>query len=474
MLIIPFDRRIDWSHPPVVTLLLILINFILYFGWQSNDDQRLVEALAYYQKSGLAELERTAYEQRLKTEGKALPPVFRTNGKDGKETPPVWALSDNDFMRAAKRGRLMAPAAPGYEEWRAKRAEFERLLSRVVLWEHGLKTDVFNPPELLSHMFLHAGFMHLFGNMFFLLAVGFLVERTFGSGAYLAAYLLAGMGGAAFDFIFTPDRLIAGSGASGAVSGLMGMYAVLFWTRPIRFFYFLFVIFGFAQLPAIILLPLWVGEQLYQLFAYPHSNINYLAHVGGLVTGAAIALGVRNYLPSFSLGFADREDDSADFERRLAEATDLCKALEYRKARPILALLHARNPEDERVLRHLHQCSRMEPDKEEYHRLSRKILSLRQYDESTNQWVLASYREYLQRAKPNPRLDRPLMTQLAQRFIKTGHLKEAEPLIAHFLKKGDASEETLRLAALLGERLVQRGEGERGGKYLALVARLKS
>lgn len=471
MLIIPFDRKIDWSHPPVVTVLLILLNALFFFGWQAKDDRRLAEALDYYQKSGLAAVEREAYERHLKDKGKALPEVF---GKGDKQAPPLWALGDNDFILAAKRGLLLAPGSAGYEEWRVKRARFEGLLSRVVLWEHGLKTDRFRPSELLTHMFLHAGLMHLLGNMFFLFAVGFLVERSIGSGVYLLAYLLAGLGGAGFDFLFSPGRAIAGIGASGAVSGLMGMYAVLYWTRPIRFFYFLFVIFGFAQLPAIILLPVWVGEQLYQLFAYPDSHINYLAHLGGLAVGGTLGLLLRSYLPGFSLAFAEREDEARAFEQRLEEAIDLCKALEYRKARPILARLHALRPDDEIVLNHLHQCSRMEPDREEYHRLTRRILSLNQFDAPSNQWVLTTFRDYLQRAKPHPRLDRPLVLHLANRFIKAGHLKEAEHLVAHLLKKGGANEETLRLALALGEKLVKTGNGEKGGRYLALVARLKS
>jgi hypothetical protein len=62
-MLIPFDRKIDWSHPPVVTLLLVLINIIIFFGWQSGDTERIGTAFEYYLESGLAEQESSAYQK---------------------------------------------------------------------------------------------------------------------------------------------------------------------------------------------------------------------------------------------------------------------------------------------------------------------------------------------------------------------------------------------------------------------------
>ena len=61
MIIIPLDRRLDWSRPPVVTLTLILVNVLCFFVWQSGDDQRYSEAMTYYSESGLAQQELTRY-----------------------------------------------------------------------------------------------------------------------------------------------------------------------------------------------------------------------------------------------------------------------------------------------------------------------------------------------------------------------------------------------------------------------------
>lgn len=480
MLIIPFDRQIDWKHPPVATLLLALINILIYFGWQSGDNERLSDALDYYHESGLAGIERDAYKTYLGARGLPLPEIFpNAKAAAGADEPPLfawswWAIHDDDFLGAVEGGQLIRPDSAQYRRWRALREQFDGMMAGVVYREYGLKTIAVRPVELAAHMFLHADVMHLFGNLFFLIAVGFLVERTFGSVAYLLCYLLAGLGSAGFDFLLNPADRVPGIGASGAISGLMGMYAVLFWTRKIRFFYFFFVVFGFAMLPAITLLPLWIANEVYQLFVNTESNINYAAHLGGLVTGGVIAAGVRRLLPSFSLAHIDEEDDRKEFDRELDTAVALCEKLEYRSARPTLARLHARHPDDERVLYHLHQCSRMDPSSDEYHRLSQQILALPGHDPHTDAWVLETFREYIERARPLPRLGTTLVAQLAGRFTETGELDEAERLIVNLAKKLGRTEQVAALAAALGRKHMQSGDRERGGKLIAYAEKARA
>ncbi len=468
MLIIPFDRKIDWAHPPAITLFLILINCLIYFGWQSGDEQRLTEAVDFYQDSGLDKMEAKAYEDyrvKHKTEAIEVPP------QEASEVQKIQAIVERqthpDFMTAVRNESLIPVEDKTYADWQNKRASFEEKMSKVVFWEYGLKTAEFEPLDALVHMFLHGSFMHLLGNMFFLMAVGFLVERTFGSGAYLVCYLLAGMGGVALDFLLDPYRFIPGVGASGAISGLMGMYAVLFWIRPIRFFYFLFIIFGFATLPAITLLPIWVANELYQLLYNSGSHVNYAAHLGGLVSGGLIAFGVRRFLPSFSLDHIEQEDEKEVLDGQLAQAIEYCDLLEYRKAQPILTRLHNQYPDDQRILHYLHQSSRIQPASESYHRVSLRILSLDGDDPETNDWVLNTYREYLQRAKPQPRLGSRLGSRLARRFIQSGHLGEAEPLVAQLLKKPESAAVAADLSSMLGEKWVKVGDYDRGQKWFA-------
>lgn len=107
-------------------------------------------------------------------------------------------------------------------------------------------------------------------------------------GAPIAITTIGGLASVGFYWLVATPSLVPGIGASGAIAGLMGMYTVLYWTRPMRFFYFILVYFDYVRLPAIVLLPLWIGSQLVQMALDGDSQINYLAHLGGLLGGALI------------------------------------------------------------------------------------------------------------------------------------------------------------------------------------------
>src|SRR5258707_3134748 len=111
---------------------------------------------------------------------------------------------------------------------------------------------------LFSSMFLHGGLMHLLGNMLFLYIFGDNVEDAFGHIGYLFFYLLCGIGSGLIHVMFNWDSAIPALGASGAISGVMGAYAVLFPKHQILTFFFIFLI----PVPAILILGYWFVLQL--------------------------------------------------------------------------------------------------------------------------------------------------------------------------------------------------------------------
>ena len=465
MIIIPLDRRLDWSRPPVVTLTLILVNVLCFFVWQSGDDQRYSEAMTYYSESGLAQQELTRYLRFQDGDaGNALPEGLSA---DGPEVYPLYfeMLEDTRFMRELLAEKIITPADENYAQWRERRRQFGELLSQVVIIHYGLRTAAPRWDSLISHMFLHGDFMHLLGNMIFLLAVGLLVEATLGSWAYLLCYLLVGLGSATFDFIFLPTHFSPSIGASGAIAGLMGMYTVLYWTRRIRFFYFIFVYFDYVTLPAIALLPLWIGNELFQILTDHDSNINYYAHLGGLVTGALVGWGVRSYLPAFNDQFLQEEDRQSDFEQRLQQAQQLCHQLEYRKAVNLLKRLHNEQPDDQSVLAHLQEAARIEPEGETYHHASRRILMRPAPDPAARQLRLEVFHDYLRSARPRPRLGRQLVCDLIHWFVTIGALKEAELLAMNLIKrKGECSDQPAMLHRL-ADLAAEKGHAEKSKFY---------
>ena len=144
---------------------------------------------------------------------------------------------------------------------------------------------------VISSMFLHGGLMHLFGNMLYLWVFGNNIEDHLGRVKYLIFYLLAGVAATFAHIAADPDSIIPVIGASGAIAGVMGAYVVWFpWAR-IR----TVVVVMLLNLRAWIVLAFWFGSQF---FISANSGVAWLAHVGGFVFGAFIALLVRTN-PSF-------------------------------------------------------------------------------------------------------------------------------------------------------------------------------
>ena len=154
---------------------------------------------------------------------------------------------------------------------------------------------------LVTSMFMHANWFHLLGNMLFLFVFGDNVEDVFGHAGYLAFYLISGLAAASVHILSIlyapaitsltglalPSNLAEGLlGASGAISGVLGAYLVLY---P-RAYILTIVLFVILPIPAIVFLGLWfVIQWLYIIFDIS-SGVAYFAHVGGFITGMILAL----------------------------------------------------------------------------------------------------------------------------------------------------------------------------------------
>ena len=464
MLLIPFDRAIDWSRPPLMTISLILINVLLFFAWQGNEDQALSDALNYYQKSGLAEIEASAYPQWQQ----------RQDVTPGDDTD-FWTIqTDPEFLQQMEAGLVLAHNSDQFAEWQRHRQRLDALLEKVTFLEYGFKTGDPDLASLFAHMFLHADLGHLLGNMFFLFAVGFLVESTIGPLLFLGCYLLGGLGSVGLDMLLSPNQMIPGIGASGAIAGLMGMYAVLFWTRRVRFFYFLLVYFDYVKLPAIVLLPLWIANELYQIWQYGDSGINYIAHLGGLCSGALLGLAVRRWAPSFSLEVFENADRAQQHEQQLQQARQLCREMDYRKALPLLRRMYADDPAQCETLYLYQQALRPDPSSEEYHRINRAILSLPDNDAAQRTLLLETLADYVAHAKPAPQLNQQLACRLAPLLIKAGELETGKRLFRTLLKHGWPCADAHATVSRLVDQLQRAQQADEALRYQQLLNNLKS
>lgn len=147
---------------------------------------------------------------------------------------------------------------------------------------------------LLSAMFMHGGFGHIFGNMLYLWIFGDNVEHRFGAVPFLVFYLGSGLVATAVQIALDSDGLIPNLGASGAISGVLGAYLVLFPRNRVNAIFF----FTIVTIPAFLVLGLWIAMQFvsgYGAIAATEQTggVAYGAHIGGFLSGVLMALVLR-------------------------------------------------------------------------------------------------------------------------------------------------------------------------------------
>ena len=140
--------------------------------------------------------------------------------------------------------------------------------------------------NFLSSMFMHGDIMHIFGNMLFLWVFGDNLENLLGHIRYAAFYLVCGFAAAAAQIVMDTDSIIPMLGASGAISGVLGGYLLLFPKRRVRALIFNFL----TEVPAYVALGLWIGFQIVQGYfsSAETGGVAYAAHIGGFIAGLVL------------------------------------------------------------------------------------------------------------------------------------------------------------------------------------------
>lgn len=165
-----------------------------------------------------------------------------------------------------------------------------------LLWQlFGVVPAAFSWTAVLTSLFLHAGWMHLLGNMLYLWIFGDNVEDTLGHGRFLLFYLACGAAAALGQTAVLPDSRIPMIGASGAIAGVMGAYFLMYPHSRVITVVFLVVFFDVIEVPAIFFLGLWFVKELFTGVGSLGTRsltggVAVWAHVAGFAAGAAAGL----------------------------------------------------------------------------------------------------------------------------------------------------------------------------------------
>lgn len=145
---------------------------------------------------------------------------------------------------------------------------------------------------IMTSMFLHAGWLHLLGNMLFLWIFGDNLEDEMGHAGFLGFYLLSGIAAALAQVAMDPTSFVPMVGASGAIAGVMGGYLLLYPKARVDVLFIFIIFFRIFAIPAWIVLGVWFGLQVFSGLSVPGDmgGVAYWAHAGGFAGGMIFGL----------------------------------------------------------------------------------------------------------------------------------------------------------------------------------------
>ncbi len=471
MLIIPVENRPDWRNPPLATLLLIVINVLVFFLYQGKDAQRLEQSYQWYEESGLLEREQQPFLAYLNRANPDLLEKFDPTGDNENSNPQQMAWQrDAQFQHAAHDrafARALHKELEGDPDWRANRTRFDELVSAVSSRAYAFHAAEARPVTWITSMFLHGSLMHLLGNMAFLFIFGFALEIAIGRGMFLLLYLCSGLGGTLLYWasVFGTDNSVVG--ASGAISGLMGMYIALYGMRKINFFYHVIFFAGQIRAPALIMFPVWVG---YELLGARNatSNVAHWAHTGGLLFGfVMLALWMRVGL-KVNRDYVEKIDHDAPFKASLKQIQELVVAMKLDAARQAAEALVKAHSRDTRAWRSWYEVVKISPTSRAYHQAVHTIFKQAgnaARDPALQALIEEVAHDYIRIGGDAPAMTESVSLALAQRLGRVEHIKPLAFAAGRLLalqSRHEAMPRILQAASILSAKA---GQAEQAAHY---------
>lgn len=457
MLIIPLAQKPTWRNLPLATLLLLFINVFVFLFLQLPDEKIESRFQDAYVQSGLAETEFPQYkrwlEERGDQRGRKMAPYLQKL-EDNRDIAMV-ALGlqmDREFLAKLALRQQKTLSGEQFAKWREARVPVDAIWHKNFTERYLFVPANAVPVTYITHMFMHGGIGHLLGNMVMLVLIGMLVEQAVGMWPTMMFYLLGGLGSVFFEMPFHGNAWVGSLGASGAIAALMGASAVLYGMRKVRFFYHVVFYFDFIVLPAIVVLPVWIINEIWQwMLLHNVSNVAYFAHVGGLVVGALLAFAFKRVnatkqavrLPPLD---ALNDDPQASRERR---ARHYLAQMNWDAAlREFLALAEA-EPKNIIYAEQVYKLSRMKPATDDFHRAALALLSLAGNTVEHAPLQARTLIDYWALAKPAPQLSASSMAKLSKSLAKYGHSDAAELPADTLVKLPSSKSGEINLAEVL-------------------------
>lgn len=308
MFVLPVGLEAKTTGTPWATLtIVVVVSFYSFLNW--NAGQKLTE---FYLHSP----EHKGYMKELKAFVGSKCGGEKWGAKYHREVLPEHFLRFEIFekLHEASLGKEFVECAkPFFDETQVNNWNdptlaaiygiYAQRKAQVLEAENLLSYDNLNFKSVLRSMFLHGGFMHLFGNLLFLLLLAFPVEQRMGHALFLLTYMFSGAIGMILSTLASPETLFT-VGASGNIFGIAGAFLALFYKKQMRVLVsFFFVNNRVVLLPVAIYFGFWiVAEEAFSVLKSAQDGVAHVAHLAGFVTGGFIAF-VYNKMRSLPEGY---------------------------------------------------------------------------------------------------------------------------------------------------------------------------
>ena len=329
---------------PVITLGLILLNFGVFLNthWAMEmQGSQLAQVRAH-----ILILAAIRPQLLLTPEVRELVTDFQNRDPDdwAEMQHPNSELIDDDWVA---RMRLLDDPAALQAEMDSLAGQYSQLMASSIDQRYAFVAAHPRPTTYLTSTFLHGGWWHLLGNMWFLWLAGFVLEDAWGRPLYLLVYLTAGAFACQFDAWANPGSIIPSVGASGAIAGLMGAFLVRFPKMKIRMMWFFDLgLFPFSRfwMRAYWVLPIWVLTEINYGMGRG-DGIGHWAHVGGFLFGGIAAVALRYSGLEHTLNQAIEGKVAWTPDPEITQAGDLMEQGKFAEAATILNNYLAAKPD---------------------------------------------------------------------------------------------------------------------------------
>ena len=294
MILIPLKHENMWGRRwPVVTLSVIALNILAFLGthWTIETQSANFSPKRFEVAKHLLVLAATHPELTLDDYSRKFVEFISAQyPKDWKELASSTREPVDEWEENL---RHSADSAALQSEMDSLSHQFEEAQQSSLVGHYAFVPAHPTAISYLTANFLHGGWLHLIGNMWFLWLAGFILEDNWGRAIYSIFYLVAGAVALQFHGWMYSHSFVPLLGASGAVAALMGAFLVRFPKLKIEMFWVVFYVRGRFKAPAWCLLPLWgVVEVFYGTLFGQASGVAHWAHVGGFLFGMAAAWGL--------------------------------------------------------------------------------------------------------------------------------------------------------------------------------------